>query len=292
MNIDAHCHTNCSDGNVTIEERIDMIKAAGYQAATITDHDFISGEQVRRATQSAGDMPYIPGIEFSLMHKEQVFHLLGYFVEPDNPALQAHIQKVQEVDRDCTQTLLAAAGKYNLEFGIEDLIAPSLHTFYSLQFVKRFARDKFDYNPVSMMAAFHELCAQTGLTYPRFAPWAVRDAIDLIHQAGGIAVAAHPGGSQNPTMQALQFLVHSKKDIQEYVDWGLDGIEVSHPCHAAEEKQFYAGLAQDYGLLSTAGSDCHGDDPFLGQAMMGVFTDIPENLYDAMLACYQEKTQR
>lgn len=290
MKIDAHCHTDCSDGNVTIEERIAMIKAAGFQAATITDHDFISGEQVRRATQAAGAMPYIPGIEFSLMHKEQVVHLLGYFVEPYNPALQAHIQNVQQVDRDCTQTLLAAAQKYDLQFELDDLLSSSLHTFYSLQFVKRFARDKFDYNPVSMMAAFHELCAQTGLTYPGFAPWSVRDAIDLIHQAGGIAVAAHPGGSQNPTMQALQFLVHSKKDIQDYVDWGLDGIEVSHPCHTAEEKLFYSGLAQDYGLLSTAGSDCHGDDPFLGQAMMGVFTDIPENLYETMLACYQEKT--
>ena len=58
MNIDAHCHTNCSDGNVTIEERIAMIKAAGYQAATITDHDFISGEQVRRATQARYRRPF------------------------------------------------------------------------------------------------------------------------------------------------------------------------------------------------------------------------------------------
>ena len=289
MNIDAHCHTDCSDGNVTIEERIAMIKAARYQAATITDHDFISGEQVRRATQAAGDMPYIPGIEFTLMHKERVVHLLGYFVEPDNPALQAHIKKVQEVDRDCTQKLLSAAGKYNLEFGIDDLISPSLHTFYSLQFVKRFAQDKFDNNPASMMAAFHELCSETYLTYPRFAPWAVRDAIELIHQAGGIAVAAHPGGAQSLTMQELQFLIHSEKDIRDYVDWGLDGIEVSHPCHTAEEKQFYSGLAQEYELLTTAGSDCHGDDPFLGQAMMGVFTDIPGNLYDTMLACYEEK---
>jgi predicted metal-dependent phosphoesterase TrpH len=117
----------------------------------------------------------------------------------------------------------------------------------------------------------------------------VRDAIDLIHQAGGIAVAAHPGGAQSLTMQELKFLIHSEKDIRDYVDWGLDGIEVSHPCHTAEEKQFYSGLAQEYGLLTTAGSDCHGDDPFLGQVMMGVFTDIPENLYDTMLAYYEEK---
>ena len=80
MRIDAHCHTDCSDGNVTIEERIAMIRSSGLDAATITDHDFISKEQVALARRHCQEMPYIPGIELSLRHQNKVVHLLGYFI--------------------------------------------------------------------------------------------------------------------------------------------------------------------------------------------------------------------
>jgi predicted metal-dependent phosphoesterase TrpH len=82
LKIDAHCHTDCSDGNVTIEERIQIIKDSGYGAATITDHDFISTEMVERARAAAGELPYITGIEFSLREADQVIHLLGYYIDP------------------------------------------------------------------------------------------------------------------------------------------------------------------------------------------------------------------
>ena len=93
---------------------------------------------------------------------------------------------------------------------------------------------------------------------------------------------AHPGGEEEPVMRALNFLRHQENDVRQYVDWGLDGIEVASPAHTDREKQFYTLLAEQYGLLTTAGSDCHGDDPFLGEALMGVFTDIPDDLYDRM----------
>jgi 3',5'-nucleoside bisphosphate phosphatase len=100
MQIDLHCHTDCSDGNVSIEERIAMIRRAGFDAATITDHDFISVEQVHRAAQAAAPLPYIPAIELTTAADGSVVHLLGYFIDPANTALQNHINRVQALDRE------------------------------------------------------------------------------------------------------------------------------------------------------------------------------------------------
>ncbi len=287
MRLDAHCHTDCSDGNVTIEERIAMIHRLGFDAATITDHDFISPEQVARAREAAGDMPFIPGIELSLAYEGQVVHILGYYVDPFHAGLQRHNDRVQEVDRNITKELLHAFREKGARFEMEDLIAPSLHTFYSLQFVKRVARDLYSYDQERTLKAFLDAMGEIGLKYSDFAPWPVEEAIELIHQAGGFAVLAHPGGSGDQYMRALGFLRHDETHIRRYVEWGLDGIEVSCPVHTQEEDAFYSGLARKYHLLATAGSDCHGDDPYLGPALMGTFDDIPDDLYDQMLAYYR-----
>jgi predicted metal-dependent phosphoesterase TrpH len=289
MRIDAHCHTDCSDGNLTIEQRIALIKACGYEAATITDHDFISTAQVERAKNAAGDVPYIPGIELSLSHEDQVVHLLGYFVSPENESLQKHLLEVQRVDREQTIKLLEYFKPKGACFDIEDLISDSLHTFYSLMLVKRLAREMFDNDPRKCMPAFLEAMKVKNFSYPDFAPWDVRDAIDLIHKSGGIAVLAHPGGIEDAAMRTLDFLVHDEQHIKKYVGWGLDGIEVLTPVHSKREKVFYQNLVDEYHLLATSGSDCHGDDPYLGPALMGHFTEIPANAYEMILDCYQNK---
>lgn len=283
MRIDAHCHTDCSDGSVTIEERIAMVKACGFDAATITDHDFISRGQVERARAACGGMPFIPGVEMSLRHEGRVVHLLGYFIDPDNSRLADHFTLAQTVDKGFTARLLESFRRRGAAFSMEDLESGSLHTFYSLQLVKRAARDLFADNPRKTMPAFLQAMAEMGFSYCDLAPWDVRNSIDLIHQAGGIAVLAHPGGRNDAGMAALGFLFHEEAHISHYADWGLDGIETNSPVHSDEEKHLYLEAAAKYGLLATAGSDCHGDDPYLGPALMGKFTDIPEDSYERLL---------
>lgn len=289
MKIDAHCHTDCSDGNVTIEERISLIKESGYDAATITDHDFISTEMVERARSAAGDMPFFPGIEFSLQDQGQVIHLLGYYIDPDHTLIQKQIQKAQEVDKGITEKMIAAARFTGITFEIQDLIADSLHTFYSLQFVKKVARELYNNDSQKMLALFYDLLDKLQISYADFAPWSVLEAIDIIRQAGGFAVLAHPGGKDDAVMQALGFCLVNEDQIKKFVEGGLSGIEVSHPSHNQEEKIYYSSLADKYGLIKTAGSDCHGDDPYLGPKTMGVFTDIPDDLYETMEDCHHGK---
>ena len=289
---DAHCHTDCSDGNITIEDRIHMIRSLGYKAATITDHDFISTEQIARARAAAGSLPYIPGIELSLRHGDGVVHLLGYFVDPEHPGLQDHLQRVQAMDRAITIRLLAAFQIRGAAFELADLEADSLHTFYSMQLVKRLAKDLYNYDAGELMPAFLTELDRLGLTYAAMAPWTVKEGIALIHAAGGIAVLAHPGGREDDVMQRLGFLVHDEAILASYLVLGLDGLEVRNPVHSLEEIAFYESYCRRHGLLMTAGSDCHGDDPYLGPAVMGHSVDLIAGLYESMLQYVDRDTYR
>jgi len=285
MKIDAHCHTDCSDGNLSIEERVDLAHAVGLAAVTITDHDFISEEQVARAQERAEvyGMPFVPGIELSLSFHGSVVHILGYFLDPGSPLMQEHIKQVQETDKECTIRILKETSPLGIEIKLSDLVSPSLHTFYSMKMVKRVAADLFQNDPRKTLDVFLQAMARSGINYVDFAPFPVNDGIDLIHRAGGIAVLAHPGGRDDVVMRRLGFLLADESDVRTMVEMGIDGIEVSTPVHTSKEKAFYTDLARKFDLLTTAGSDCHGDDPYLGPRLMGIFSDIPDDLYEQML---------
>lgn len=287
MKLDAHCHTDCSDGAISIEERISMIRGLGFDAATITDHDFISEEQVEKAQAAAGHMPFIPGIELTLAHHGKVVHILGFYVDPGDFSIQQHITRVQNLDQAYTTMLLEIFRPQGITFGLEDLIAPSLHTCYSLHFIKRLSRDLFSNHKEHTLFAFFEALDRLEIRFSDFAPWPVYDAIRMIHNAGGYSVLAHPGGAEDTVMRKLGFLQHTESHIRQYFEWGLDGIEVFSPVHSTEETRYYSELAKKYNLLITAGSDCHGDDPLFGPSRMGTFSDIPENLYENMFSCHR-----
>lgn len=289
MSFDAHCHTDCSDGNISIEDRIRLIQTCGFEAATITDHDFVSVEQVERARAAAGSLPFVSGIELSLRHEGSVVHLLGYFIDPTHAGLQTHMLRVQDRDRAITAELLAAFRGRGAQFELEDLQARSLHTFYSMQLVKRLANEVYDLDPTRLISAFLEELENLGLAYADMAPWPVEEAIALVHAAGGLAVLAHPGGREDAVMQRLGFLAHDERHLDLYRRWGLDGIEVLNPVHSAAECDWYERYADEFHLLKTSGSDCHGDDPYLGPALMDPSVPLYEGLYARMCRALEKR---
>ena len=266
-----------------------MIRNVGYEAATITDHDFISPEQVQRARDAAGSLPYIPAAEFSACYQNKTVHVLGYFLDESSPKLQEHIHKAQDTDRTVSTQILDVLRNRGAQFGMDDLQASSLHTYYSVQLVKRAAAELFENDPSRTLSAFIEIQNDLGLFYADYAPWKVKNVIELIHAAQGIAVLAHPGGENDAVMRRLDFYLHDRAAIQKYIEWGLDGIETRCPVHSKEETRFYENLAGEFGLLMTAGSDCHGDDDYLGPALMGKFTDLFEDGYERIFKKWKER---
>jgi hypothetical protein len=74
----------------------------------------------------------------------------------------------------------------------------------------------------------------------------VRDAIAITHEAGGLAIWAHPGSDGR------------RARLEPLVEAGLDGVEVRHPSHLAEDINRLGALADFFGLVPSGGSDWHG----------------------------------
>jgi predicted metal-dependent phosphoesterase TrpH len=276
MKIDAHCHTNCSDGSYTIEERIALIKQKGFDAATITDHDFVSKDQVNIARKAAGEMPFITGIElFVSCNENQAAHLLGYFIEPENEELQSYLAEAQLNSKNCVQKMIEAGRKDGIEFDVDDLKASSLHTFYMIHFLKRIANDLFKDNVNDLFPYYSRLWERAGLSVADMYPLHIKDGIELVHNAGGIAVLAHPGVTNSSD---IGLFCHTEKEIKQYKDWGLDGLEIYHPVHTDEQVDEYRDMAKKYNLLCTAGSDCHGELPILSG--LGVTSNLMDTYID------------
>ena len=244
MFADLHLHTNFSDGTYTPEELVAQAAKFKLAAIALTDHDTVEGcERAAAACASVG-IEFISGSELTAEQDENEIHILGYFLDTHNPKLLAEISKFQAVRQDRIREMVARLNRINIPLRVEAVFelancrSPGRpHVARAL--VKEGLCDSLD-------EAFERFLKKNR---PAWVPKAKMDAltaIELIHQASGLAVMAHPG------------LNRSDEVIPDLVEAGLDGIECFHTKHPAPTAEHYLRIAQRFDLLVTGGSDCHG----------------------------------
>lgn len=241
--VDLHSHTNVSDGTLSPAELVDRAVAAGLVALGITDHDSTEGIPAARA--SAGRrIEIVPGIEVSSSRDGQEVHMLGYYLDAENPALRERLERFGDERRQRVQAMadrLAAAG---VPVDADEVIARAGAGVVGRPHVAEALLRAG--HVTSMDDAFRRFLGRNGIAYvprPAFGPEA---AIRLIHDAGGVSVLAHPG----PAMTDVA--------IEALVAQGLRGLEVWHPQHPPPVVRRYQALAARLGLVTTGGSDYHG----------------------------------
>ncbi|MGI6440156.1 MAG: PHP domain-containing protein [Sphaerochaetaceae bacterium] len=286
MKFDAHCHTDCSDGNLSIVERMQMILSLGFDAATITDHDFVSSQQIALAKSVAPDLPFVPGIEISALHSGKSVHVLGYFINPEHPSLIKYISEMYQRELSITKLMLSSLSTVGVDINLEELKSNSLHSIHYLRLLKVLAA-KVGYDRQKTFNYYMNSLFYHGYKWLDFYFITVREAIDLIHSCGGVSVLAHPGYGNEPFMGVLDFLQHDELAIRKYVEWGLDGIEVHSPSHSNEDFTFFLTMADKYQLLVTEGSDCHGNDPYLGPSLMDTFNYKLADGYEKLVELHE-----
>ena len=248
MVCDLHCHSKISDGSMGIEEILIMAKRRGLAAIAITDHDAVVGATRACIVGKRLGVEVIHGVEMSTYDykRNRKVHILGYLCDyPDrlegaclrtnNARRAAATEMTKKVLRYypiAPETIARyASGSTNifkqhvmhalLESGFTDRIYGDLYR-------KLFSRDGG--------------CAYIPIEYPD-----VREIIDLIHSAGGLAVMAHP------------YTYDSIDLMHELVNEGLlDGIEVWHPSNDEERIATLKKVAETNHLLMTGGTDFHG----------------------------------
>ena len=243
--IDLHLHSTCSDGLDTPEELVGIALASGYEAISVTDHDTVEG--VERALEAAKDtsLEIIPGIELSSMDNDQDIHILGYYIDHNNPDFIENIAFFTQKRYERAEEIVGCLNRLGLDVSFDTVLkiahgAPigRPHIAEALLY------EKFVY---SYNEAFARYIGKNGPAYVPKYKITPRETIEMIIRNGGVPVLAHP-------------VVLNRDDyIFELYEYGLMGLEVIHPLHTSEKQTYYESIAKRYGLIMTGGSDWHGE---------------------------------
>jgi predicted metal-dependent phosphoesterase TrpH len=250
---DLHLHTQFSDGTFTPEELVLHAQKNGLACIALTDHDTVEGCERAAAACAAVQMEFIVGAELTAEQADTEVHILGYFLDPKNPVLLGKIAKFQAVRQNRIHEMVGALNKLGIALKAEAVFALANCKSPGRPHVARaLVKEKLI---GSLDEAFEKYLKKGRPAWVPKAKMSAIESVELIHQAGGLAVMAHPG------------LNRSDEVIPDIVAAGLDGIECFHTKHSTATSERYLEIADKYRLLVTGGSDCHGfskNKPLIG----------------------------
>jgi predicted metal-dependent phosphoesterase TrpH len=244
MFADLHLHTFFSDGTFSPEEVVAHGKRLGFACLALTDHDTVEGCERMAAACAAERIEFIPGSELTAEFGEHELHILGYGFDTRHPRLLAAMEKFQTVRQDRIREMVARINELGVPLEVNSVFELANCRAPGRPHVAR-ALVKAG-QCVSLDEAFERFLKKHRPAWVPKAKMSALEAITLIHEAGGLAVMAHPG------------LNKCDEVIPELVKAGLDGIECYHTKHSSNTAAHYLNITKQYGLLVTGGSDCHG----------------------------------
>lgn len=251
--IDLHTHSCYSDGEYTPNELILKAKSEGIKMISITDHDTVLGNQnITLKKEEKSGIRIIPGIELSAKVDKGQMHILGYNIDIYNNELN---QKIKELKNNSFYSVLAMIVQLKKDYGItfttEEILEilnskgnigrPDIAKLFVKYSYTSSVKEAFDKYLIPANKKISSI--KKGITY--------NECINLIKNAGGIAVLAHPKTLKCTSKELEKIIIELKKS-------GIEGIEVYHSIHKPEEIEQYLDLANKYNLLVSGGSDYHG----------------------------------
>ncbi|MFO7895966.1 MAG: PHP domain-containing protein [Candidatus Cloacimonadales bacterium] len=244
--IDLHVHTSFSDGLLSPQEILELAKKNNVKIMAITDHDTFAGYEEAREIVADYQIELLPGVEISTTHKDTDVHILAYFVDVEDSALNQELEKIQQGRFRRAQKIVQKLAEFGLNLSLEKII--KLAGKNDLIGRPHIARAMVDAGFVANKnEAFDLYLADGGKAYyPKPSPDPAK-IIQLIKAAGGVSVLAHP---QTLGDDALIF---------DIIAMGIDGLEVFYAKSSYETTLHLDEMALKNGLIRTGGTDFHGD---------------------------------
>ncbi|EOX4842162.1 PHP domain-containing protein [Vibrio alginolyticus] len=256
MRIDLHSHTTASDGRLEPKDLVERALSFDIEVLAITDHDTVDGLALAKQYVQDNNLPIkiINGIEISTVWQNKDIHIVGLNIDPENEQLSALIEQ-QKQHRITRSELIAERLQKATRVGVLEEVrkiagdAPVTRAHFAKWLVDNgYAK--------TMQMVFKKYLTRNN---PGYAPpnWcSMKDAVDAIHAAGGMAVLAHPG-RYKLTAKWI------KRLLAAFVEAGGDAMEVAQPQQAQQERRNLADYAIQYKLLASQGSDFHYPSPWM-----------------------------
>lgn len=247
--VDMHIHTNNSDGSYSTKEIVEMLKKLGIEFFSITDHDNINSCKEMEKIQLQKNMEYIPGVEFSAINGIYNCHILGYNFDYNNSKLINECNLISERRLNKIKTIISyLENEREIDFKEKEL-----ENLYNKQTVGR-----YDICKLLMkrgLGTKTEIYENYLSNIKRMKTHRVEleNITQTIKDAKGISILAHPKEIEQ------KYEINIEEVIEDFIEKGIDGIEVYNSIHSLKEMKRYLELAQKYNLLITGGSDFHGE---------------------------------
>jgi 3',5'-nucleoside bisphosphate phosphatase len=241
--VDLHTHTTASDGILASEQVVEAAAAAGLKAIAVTDHDTVAGVPAADIAGARLGIRIVSGVELSATVGDHEAHILALNVSRLDRVAE-RLSALRDMRLARAKLIVEKLNAIGIPIAFEDVLAASGGGAIGRPHVARvmvergFASDLRD--------AFQRFLRAGGRAYVAKDKLSVGDAVAIAHEAGGVAIWAHP--AQSGRRERLEPMIAS----------GLDGIEVLHPSHSAEDIARLKALTDFFGILPSGGSDWHG----------------------------------
>jgi len=243
--------------------------AAGLAAVALTDHDTTDGVADAVAAGAAAGVRVVCGCEFSTRAPWGELHLLGYFLEPSELRLQGFLEETRAARRRRGEQMVEKLQHLGIEIALADVDVQA-HGAVGRPHVARALVERGVTADIN--EAFERYLGRGRSAYVEKPLPTLERVTAIVHDVGGIAVAAHLGDHG------------TEGQVRQFVAQGLDGIEVRHPSHSPAVEARLTRIAERLGLAVSGGSDWHGDTKFgESHAPLGGL-DVPYEWLDALEA--------
>jgi predicted metal-dependent phosphoesterase TrpH len=269
LRIDLHTHSTASDGTDNPADLVRIAADAGLDVVALTDHDTTSGWADAMKARPEG-LRLVRGAELSCVSPDGrggriSVHLLAYLFDPEHPAVTLEQTRLRAERRDRLSRMVAMLAHDGYPVDPETFMArlpPDLPAGRP-----HLARALVEEGVVSSVnEAFQKLLNNSSRYYVPRADTPVEVAVEMIREAGGACVFAHP-------LARHRGRVVEPSVISDLAEIGLVGVEVDHPDHAAADRALLRGLAAELDLVATGSSDYHGSNKTIP---IGAETTHPE----------------
>jgi len=274
---DLHIHTNYSDGVFTPEKIVDAAINANLDVIALTDHDNILSYEVAQnyiselKKEGKKTIEVIQGIEVNTMHKDYEIHILGYFMNPQDNDFQELIKSQQLARVKQTKEIVTLLNKKEgIHVKYEDILSQVAEggSIGRPHIAKAITNAGGTSN---VMEAYAKYINDNSPVYVKRKTVTPHEAVEIIYDAGGIPVIAHPHDLDN-----------AEELIKKLMHCGLRGIEAYHRKHSPAIVEYFSSMAEELGLIVTGGSDFHAPNIMNGQIILGK-NFVPEWVYDKLI---------
>ena len=265
--IDLHAHSTASDGSLTPTELVSLARSEGLAAIALTDHDTVAGLDEAAKAAERLDIGFIAGIELEVEWDSGVFHILGLGLSHWDGLFETRLEETRSRRTRRNESMVELLRRAGIPIAYEELLRMAGHDTVGRP---HFARWLLRHGVVkTLQEAFDTMIGEGQPFYLPKEGLSVGKTCDLVHSAGGRAVLAHP--------QTLRLgWEELRKSLKRWRGEGLDGIEAYHANLTRRDAHRLVAIAEELGLLVTAGSDYHGPprtDRRLGRTCEGMAID-------------------